>query len=167
MSFFDILFLSLLGFFSFSGFFRGLMSEIYSFLIWIISICLAWSIRKTPLSYFQSIYDSSYLELISFVLVFFVFFILCRFLFKFLSLAFNPRFFILNLMGFLVGFFKFYLFVIILYLIADEYIIEQAWWNSSSTSYYIIESSKIVGRIIGDIQMESFKDFEIEPNQLL
>ena len=167
MSFFDILFLSLLGFFRFRGFFRGLMAEIYSFLIWIISICLAWSIRKTPLSYFQSIYDSSYLELISFVLVFFVFFILCRFLFKFLSLAFNPRFFILNLMGFLVGFFKFYLFVIILYLIADEYIIEQAWWNSSSTSYYIIESSKIVGRIIGDIQMESFKDFEIEPNQLL
>ena len=167
MSFFDIAFLSLLGFFSFRGFFRGLMAEIYSFLIWIISICLAWSIRKTPLSYFQSIYDSSYLELISFVLVFFVFFILCRFLFKFLSLAFNPRFFILNLMGFLVGFFKFYLFVIILYLIADEYIIEQAWWNSSSTSYYIIESSKIVGRIIGDIQMESFKDFEIEPNQLL
>lgn len=167
MSFFDIAFLSLLGFFSFRGFFRGLMAEIYSFLIWIISICLAWSIRKTPLSYFQSIYDSSYLELISFVLIFFVFFILCRFLFKFLSLAFNPRFFILNLMGFLVGFFKFYLFVIILYLIADEYIIEQAWWNSSSTSYYIIESSKIVGRIIGDIQMESFKDFEIEPNQLL
>ena len=167
MSFFDIAFLSLLGFFSFRGFFRGLMAEIYSFLIWIISICLAWSIRKTPLSYFQSIYDSSYLELISFVLVFFVFFILCRFLFKFLSLAFNPRFFILNLMGFLVGLFKFYLFVIILYLIADEYIIEQAWWNSSSTSYYIIESSKIVGRIIGDIQMESFKDFEIEPNQLL
>ena len=167
MSFFDIAFLSLLGFFSFRGFFRGLMAEIYSFLIWIISICLAWSIRKTPLSYFQSIYDSSYLELISFVLIFFVFFILCRFLFKFLSLAFNPRFFILNLMGFLVGFFKFYLFVIFLYLIADEYIIEQAWWNSSSTSYYIIESSKIVGRIIGDIQMESFKDFEIEPNQLL
>ena len=167
MSFFDIAFLSLLGFFSFRGFFRGLMAEIYSFLIWIISICLAWSIRKTPLSYFQSIYDSSYLELISFVLIFFVFFILCRFLFKFLSLAFNPRFFILNLMGFLVGFFKFYLFVIILYLIADEYIIEQAWWNSSSTSYYIIESSKIVGRIIGDIQMENFKDFEIEPNQLL
>ena len=143
------------------------MAEIYSFFIWIISICLAWSIRKTPLSYFQSIYDSSYLELISFVLIFFVFFILCRFLFKFLSLAFNPRFFILNLMGFLVGFFKFYLFVIILYLIADEYIIEQAWWNSSSTSYYIIESSKIVGRIIADIQMDSFKDFEIEPNQLL
>ena len=167
MSLFDILFLSLLGFFSFRGFFRGLMAEIYSFFIWIISICLAWNIRKTPLSYFQSIYDSSYLELISFVLVFFVFFILCRFLFKFLSLAFNPRFFIFNLMGFLVGFFKFYLFVIILYLIADEYIIEQAWWNSSSTSYYIIESSKIVGRIIGDIQMESFKDFEIEPNQLL
>ena len=167
MSFFDIAFLSLLGFFSFRGFFRGLMAEIYSFLIWIISICLAWSIRKTPLSYFQSIYDSSYLELISFVLIFLIFFILCRFLFKFLSLAFNPRFFILNLMGFLVGFFKFYLFVIILYLIADEYIIEQAWWNSSSTSYYIIESSKIVGRIIGDIQMESFKDFEIEPNQLL
>ena len=167
MSFFDILFLSLLGFFSFKGFFRGLMAEIYSFLIWIISICLAWSIRKTPLSYFQSIYDSSYLELISFVLIFFVFFILCRFLFKFLSLAFNPRFFILNLMGFLVGLFKFYLFVIILYLIADEYIIEQAWWNSSSTSYYIIESSKIVGRIIGDIQMESFKEIEIEPNQLL
>ena len=167
MSFFDIAFLSLLGFFSFRGFFRGLMAEIYSFLIWIISICLAWSIRKTPLSYFQSIYDSSYLELISFVLIFFVFFILCRFLFKFLSLAFNPRFFIFNLMGFLVGFFKFYLFVIILYLIADEYIIEQAWWNSSSTSYYIIESSKIVGRIIGDIQMENFKDFEIEPNQLL
>ena len=167
MSFFDILFLSLLGFFSLRGFFRGLMTEIYSFFIWIISICLAWSIRKTPLSYFQSVYDSSYLELISFVLVFFVFFILCRFLFKFLSLAFNPRFFIFNLMGFLVGFFKFYLFVIILYLIADEYIIEQAWWNSSSTSYYIIESSKIVGRIIGDIQMENFKDFEIEPNQLL
>ena len=167
MSFFDILFLSLLGFFSLSGFFRGLMTEIYSFFIWIISICLAWSIRKTPLSYFQSIYDSSYLELILFVLIFLIFFILCRFLFKFLSLAFNPRFFIFNLMGFLVGFFKFYLFVIILYLIADEYIIEQAWWNSSSTSYYIIESSKIVGRIIGDIQMENFKDFEIEPNQLL
>ena len=51
--------------------------------------------------------------------------------------------------------------------IRDRYIIEQAWWNLSSTSYYIIESSKIVGRIIGDIQMESFKDFEIEPNQLL
>ena len=51
--------------------------------------------------------------------------------------------------------------------IADEYIIEQAWWNLSSTSYYIIESSKIVGSIIGDIQMEGFKDFEIEPNQLL
>ena len=67
MSFFDILFLSLLGFFSFKGFFRGLMAEIYSFLIWIISICLAWSIRKTPLSYFQSIYDSSYLELISLI----------------------------------------------------------------------------------------------------
>ena len=167
MSFFDVLFLGLLGFFSFRGFFRGLMVEIYSFLTWIISICLAWSITKTPPSYFQPIYDSSYLELISFVLVFFVFFILCRFLFKFLSLAFNPRFFIFNLMGFLVGFFKFYLFVIILYLIADEYIIDQAWWNSSSTSYYIIESSKIVGRIIGDIQMENFKDFEIEPNQLL
>ena len=70
-------------------------------------------------------------------------------------------------MGFLVGFFKFYLFVIILYLIADVYIIEQAWWNLSSTSYYIVESSKIVGSIIGDIQMEDFKDFEIEPNQLL
>ena len=167
MSFFDILFLSLLGFFSLRGFFRGLMTEIYSFFIWIISICLAWSIRKTPLSYFESIYDSSYLELILFVLIFLIFFILCRFLFKFLSLAFNPRFFIFNLMGFLVGFFKFYLFVIILYLIADEYIIDQAWWNSSSTSYYIIESSKIVGRIIGDIQMESLKDFEIEPNQLL
>ena len=167
MSLFDILFLSLLGFFSFRGFFRGLLAEINSLFIWIISICLAWNIRKTPLSYFQSIYDSSYLELISFVLIFLVFFILCRFLFKFLSLTFNPRFFLLNLMGFLVGFFKFYLFVIILYLIADEYIIEQAWWNSSSTSYYIIESSKIVGRIIGDIQMESFKDFEIEPNQLL
>ena len=167
MSFFDILFLSLLSFFSLRGFFRGLMTEIYSFFIWIISICLAWSIRKTPLSYFQSIYDSSYLELISFVLIFLNLFILCRFLFKFLSLAFNPRFFIFNLMGFLVGFLKFYLFVIILYLIADEYIIEQAWWNSSSTSYYIIESSKIVGRINGDIQMENFKDFEIEPNQLL
>ena len=167
MSLFDILFLSLLGFFSFRGFFRGLMAEINSFFIWIISICLAWNLRKTPLSYFQSIYDSSYLELISFVLIFLIFFILCRFLFKFLSLAFNPRFFILNLMGFLVGFLKFYFFVLILYLIADEYIIEQAWWNSSSTSYYIIESSKIVGRIIGDIQMENFKDFEIEPNQLL
>ena len=167
MSFFDVAFLSLLGFFSFRGYFRGLIIEIYSFSIWIISICLAWSTRKTPLSYFQSIYDSSYLELISFVLIFLIIFILCRFLFKFFSLAFNPRFFLLNLMGFLVGFFKFYLFVIILYLIADEYIIEQAWWNLSSTSYYIIESSKIVGSIIGDIQMEDFKDFEIEPNQLL
>ena len=167
MSFFDIVFLSFLSFFSFRGFFRGLITEIYSFLIWIISICLAWSIRKTPLSFFQSTYEGSYFELISFVLIFLIFFALCRFLFKFLSLAFNPRFFILNLMGFLVGFFKFYLFVIILYLIADEYIIEQVWWNLSSTSYYIIEASKIVGSIIGDIQMEGFKDFEIEPNQLL
>ena len=56
---------------------------------------------------------------------------------------------------------------IILFLTAEEYIIDQNWWSSSMVSPYIIDSANLVGKMIGELPVENIENLTIEPSKLI
>ncbi len=166
-SVFDVVFFTLLAIFSLRGFFKGFLKEIFSFIIWISSLGLAWGLRQFPIEFLNINSSILLAETFFFILFFIIFFVLLVLIFKAISFAFNPKTFISNIIGFFLGLFKFYIFTIILFLSADEYIIDKYWWNSSIVSPYIYNSSILIGNLIGEIPMEDLDNFTIEPERLI
>lgn len=164
---FDIVFFILLGFFSLRGFFKGFIKELLSLLIWLSSLGLACGLRQFPINLFEIKSSVSLFETFFFIIFFIIFFVLFILIFKVITLVFNPKTFISNLVGFFIGFFKFYIFTIILFLSADEYIIDKNWWYSSMVSPYITESAALVDDTIGELPSKDLENLKIEPNKLL
>ena len=108
-----------------------------------------------------------WVETLFFIFFFILFYILFVFIFKAITFAFNPKTFILNSLGFFIGIFKFNIFTIILFLTAEEYIIDQNWWSSSMVSPYIIDSANLVGKMIGELPVENIENLTIEPSKLI
>ena len=167
LTIFDIVFFVSLIFFSLRGFLKGFFKEFFSLLIWLFSLALAWVLRQFPLNFFEINSSAIWAETLFFLIFFILFFVLFVIIFKLITFAFNPKTFILNSVGLLIGFFKFNIFTIILFLTADEYIIDKNWWSSSKVSPYIIESASLVGKMIGELPVENLENLTIEPIKLI
>lgn len=163
---FDILFFISFIFFSLRGFLNGFVKEFFSLLIWLFSLALAWELRQFPINYFEINSNAIWVETLFFSIFFILIFILLVLIFKAITFAFNPKTFILNSAGLLIGLFKLYIFIIILFLTSEEYIIDQNWWSSSKVSPYIIESASLVGKMIGEFPVENLENLTIEPSEL-
>ncbi len=164
---FDFVFFISFIFFSLRGFLNGVVKELLSLLIWLSSLALAWGLRQFPINFFEINSSMIWVETLFFIFFFILFYILFVFIFKAITFAFNPKTFILNSLGFFIGIFKFNIFTIILFLTAEEYIIDQNWWSSSMVSPYIIDSANLVGKMIGELPAENIENLTIEPSKLI
>ena len=164
---FDFVFFISLIFFSLRGFLNGVVKELLSLLSWLSSLALAWGLRQFPINFFEINISMIWVETLFFIFFFILFYILFVFIFKAITFAFNPKTFILNSLGFFIGIFKFNIFTIILFLTAEEYIIDQNWWSSSMVSPYIIDSANLVGKMIGELPVENIENLSIEPSKLI
>ena len=164
---FDFLVSLFLGTFVVLGIVKGFYQEFISIGIWISSIVVAWIFRDYPNNFISSIIaDKEMQELFSFLLIFIIVFLFFRIIGKALIKGINSmqKSAMDRLLGSFVGFAKGSIFIITVFLLSDEYIMQKGWWKSSYLSDQIYSSAELVGSFVGRVPYQDLKEIKVENN---
>ncbi len=149
----DWITVSLLIIFGITGFFNGLMKEIFSAAAWIFSLIIAWYygplLFPLMISYIET---EQIMKAVSFLLLFISFFVAFKFMGSFLSkltgaigLKSIDRIF-----GFFFGAIKVSAILTSLFLYNLEFLDQKKWWLDSQTREYALLFSEIADPIISE-----------------
>ena len=166
---FDFLISLFLVAFTILGIVKGFYQEFISIGIWIASIIVAWVFRYFPQDFVSGIIaDKEMQEWFSFLLIFIFVFIFFRIIGQALIKGINSmqKSAVDRILGSLVGFSKGFLIMTTIFLLGDEYIMEQSWWEISYLSDGIYYSAELIGNLVGQVPFEEIKDIQINEKLL-
>lgn len=166
---FDYLISFVLGIYLLLGFLKGLFKEAKSIATLTLSVFFAWAFRDYSESFLNILIKVENLnDIFSFLLMFLPIYLVISLLIKlfFKGINFFNSGFLDKFLGSLIGFLKGGLIIIIVFLLSNEYIIYQSWWEKSYLSEQILFLADLIKSSVDLISYEEIKDIKINKNFL-